>query len=507
MRPDTKYKGAIKLSAIGDALGWITEFEISKESVEKKYGNDTIDRFHDWTKNVGGKFYGYADKIVAGSYSDDTQLMLAVARSIKKDGTVDNDYFSKRELTNWLYYARGGGRTVKQAAEKMSRKSTRWFNNFYSYKVDGKLIDYRDTGANGAAMRVLPIALANLGNFEKIVSETFKNSIVTHGHPRAIIGAILFNYAVNHIIVFRPDDFSWENFLTLIGKDLTLKLDYKAINSQEVKEWVTLWNDRTLHNFDKTYYDTLVEAQNLLRNCYQFLKADTDDREALNKFGCFAPETKGSGISTVIAGIFLALKYYYKPIEAIRSAVNSIRADTDSIAAFTGALVGALHGHSIIPDRWKNVQDVNYLETIAITLLNVSEDTASSYELPVTISNSFVESETWDLQNNHKVLFDPLGEGVVNCIEKQDTLTSGKYNLIVDVIFDIGQTCRFSKVLSKPNNGDKKNKADANNELDFIKDELSKEAMIHLEEKLKSKSLKRNDVIELLKWFNDVIRK
>ncbi len=27
MKPETKYKGSIKLSAIGDALGWITEFE------------------------------------------------------------------------------------------------------------------------------------------------------------------------------------------------------------------------------------------------------------------------------------------------------------------------------------------------------------------------------------------------------------------------------------------------------------------------------------------------
>ena len=27
MKPETKYKGAIKLAAIGDALGWITEFE------------------------------------------------------------------------------------------------------------------------------------------------------------------------------------------------------------------------------------------------------------------------------------------------------------------------------------------------------------------------------------------------------------------------------------------------------------------------------------------------
>src|SRR5687768_14817386 len=106
MKADSKYKGSIKLSAIGDALGWITEFERDGISLEKKYGVELIDRFYDWRKNVGGRFVGFTDNIASGSYSDDTQLMLAVARSIKSNGDVDNDYFSKVELHNWLEYAR-----------------------------------------------------------------------------------------------------------------------------------------------------------------------------------------------------------------------------------------------------------------------------------------------------------------------------------------------------------------------------------------------------------------
>lgn len=63
---------------------------------------------------------------------------------------------------------RGGGRTVKIAAEKIKRKSVTWFSNFYTYKTNDRILDYRQSGANGAAMRILPIALANLGNVEKI---------------------------------------------------------------------------------------------------------------------------------------------------------------------------------------------------------------------------------------------------------------------------------------------------------------------------------------------------
>ena len=66
MKPETKYKGSIKLSAIGDALGWITEFEKSFQSLSEKFGTEKIDKFYAWQKTVGGRFYGYIDNIKAG---------------------------------------------------------------------------------------------------------------------------------------------------------------------------------------------------------------------------------------------------------------------------------------------------------------------------------------------------------------------------------------------------------------------------------------------------------
>ena len=94
MKPETKYKGAIKLAAIGDALGWITEFEKSKHSLKLKY-ELIIFQILRLGKKVGGRFNGYIDHLAKGSYSDDTQLLLSVARSIKVDGTIDREYFLK----------------------------------------------------------------------------------------------------------------------------------------------------------------------------------------------------------------------------------------------------------------------------------------------------------------------------------------------------------------------------------------------------------------------------
>lgn len=467
MKPETKYKGSIKLSAIGDALGWMTEFETNAQSLKEKFGYARIEDFHTWKKKVGGRFYGYVDIIEAGSYSDDTQLLLSVARSIKKNGEVDHNYFAKVELANWLTYVRGGGRTVKIAAEKIKRKSVTWFSNFYTYKTNDRILDYRQSGANGAAMRILPIALANLGNVEKIKEEIFCNSIITHGHPRAILGAMLYGYAIDQIIVFRPEDFNWENYIIRIGLDFPQKFDLAFTNRTEIKEWLKEWNKSSGITFERLYSEIVVETQNYLRFAFQSIKQNLSVQETLTKLGCFNQATKGSGTSTVIAGIYLAAKFHDKPLNAIIEAVNALGSDTDSIAAFTGGLIGALHGNSIIPNKWKSVQDNDYLDKIAEQLLSISEDRFIS--VPFT-SNSNLQSlnniHKDDFSLNTEVEFIPLGRGKITFIDKQPTLTKGKYNLILGVHFDNGQSIVVSQLFDTLENID--NNVHKNNDVEVL---------------------------------------
>ena len=452
MKPETKYKGSIKLSAIGDALGWITEFEKSEQSLKEKFGRERIESFYPWKKTVGGRFYGFIDTIKAGSYSDDTQLLLAVARSIKKDGNLDHNYFAKIELANWLDYARGGGRTVKTAASKISRKSIKWFNNFYNFKVNGENYDYKQSGANGAAMRILPIALANLGDIEKIKEEIFCNSIITHGHPRAILGAMLYGYAVNQIIVFRPEDFNWENYITQIGLDFPKKFELSFINKIEIQEWLKEWNKSSEKTFESVYAETIIETQNQLRFVFQSIKQNLPVQESLKKMGCFDSATKGSGIVTVVAGIYLATKFHDKPLEAIIESVNALGSDTDSIAAFTGGLVGALHGQSIIPEKWKSVQDIEYLDKIAERLLAISEDRLEENPLPTSTNVKLLNSPKKDDFNlDEEIEFIPLGNGKITLIDRQTTLTKGKYNLLLEALLNNGQSILVSKLFDEQN--------------------------------------------------------
>lgn len=450
MKPETKYKGAIKLAAIGDALGWITEFEKSSDSLKLKYGTDYVSNFHEWKKEVGGRFNGYIDNLAKGSYSDDTQLLLSVARSIKVDGTIDREYFSKIELPNWLLYARGAGRTIKNAARKIERKSAKWNSNFFNYKAGNTTIDYRESGANGAAMRILPIALANFGEIDKIKEEIFANSIVTHGHPRAIIGAMLYGYAVDTILKFRPEHFTYEAFLTELGKDIHHKLSIPFIQKNIFSNWEEEWNTKSKMPFKEQYQTILDEAQQYLRTAYKSLANKIEDEKTLRTLGCYNSETKGSGTSTVIAGIFLCCKYHKEPIKGIEQAVNSIGTDTDSIAAFTGGLIGALHGTSIIPAKYNPIQDSDYLEKIAVRLLEISESRATEIktdQYSELKSINTIKKDNFEL--GEYVFFLPLGKGKVVHIDRQDTLTKGKYNLIIDVEFDLGQSCRFAQILNK----------------------------------------------------------
>ena len=449
MKAETKYKGSLKLAAIGDALGWMTEFEKSKDTLRKKFGTDYINTFHNWEKNVGGRFHGYVDNLKAGSYSDDTQLLLSVARSIKSDGFVDQQYFAKKELPEWLLYSRGAGRTIKNAARKIERKSAKWNNNFFTFKAGKATIDYRESGANGAAMRILPIALANFGEPEKIKEEIFGNSIITHGHPRAILGAMLYGYSIDTILRFNSENYNYTTFLTELGKDMQQKFSIDFLSNQKFSSWESEWNKGAQKSFRDLFNEVIQETQEYLRITYKLLMNYTSDFDALTKLGCYKNETKGSGTSTVIAGIYLTCKYSNEPLKGIEQAVNSIGTDTDSIAAFTGGLLGALHGQSIIPAKWKSVQDIDYLDTMSIRLLEISEsrsDFKAVNQNKDFISIAETDKDVFEIEQN--VLLKTLGVGKIKSIDRQKTLTKGKYNLIFDVEFEIGQFCRFAKLLN-----------------------------------------------------------
>jgi len=447
-----RFKGAILLAAAADALGWITEFESDKKFLVSKYGTDRITDFLDWKKKTGGKFLGYIDYIAKGSYSDDTQLMLCVCRSITPDGSVDNEYFSKIELNDWLYYVRGGGKTIKTAAKNLNKTKPSWDSNFYKTTEDA--LAYFNAGANGAAMRILPIVLANLANQEIMVIEVFKNSIVTHGNPRAIVGSILYSLAVSYFLkVDVLPDYPNE-IITIIAKGL--KSAASLINYLEDKglsAWLDRWNSTMSVGFSQVFQQTVEETLELLRYAYKSIAANTNNTEVFKKLGALDKYTRGAGHISAVAALFMATKYVYEaPIQAVYECVNMLGSDTDTIGLMCGSMIGSYIGFEQIPNNLRRVQDNQYLLDCAEALLyqktaKINSPNSAGCLYPAHSSKRPIDLTT--LSVDDEIRLPSLGVGVVSSVSEQNTITTGKSVLIVEAEFEIGQSCKFSKVISK----------------------------------------------------------
>src|SRR4051812_5768683 len=85
-------------AAAGDALGWMTELARGESGVVHRTGFPTVSAPVDWQRMIGGRAGPRVD-LPAGTYSDDTQLRLAVCRAIRGDGEFDVEAFAKVEVT------------------------------------------------------------------------------------------------------------------------------------------------------------------------------------------------------------------------------------------------------------------------------------------------------------------------------------------------------------------------------------------------------------------------
>ena len=173
-------------AAAGDALGWITELSRGEAGVSRRTGVEFVTHPIDWSRNIGGRA-GVVVEIPAGSYSDDTQLRLAVCRSIRGDGQFDAEPFAKIELPVWTSYALGAGRGTKAAASNLTKRSVNWFSNFFEAKDQR----YVRSGGNGAAMRIQPHVWAARSSSETYLLECLRD-LRLHTATRTDLGVPSF---------------------------------------------------------------------------------------------------------------------------------------------------------------------------------------------------------------------------------------------------------------------------------------------------------------------------
>ena len=396
IRQHQKAEGAFIASAAGDALGWPQELPN-----KRAYPNETSSKtgFSNWLRWGGGRFYRHEQEIKAGEYSDDTQLMLAVARCRTFSPSSWWRAFTRTELPLWSLYERGGGVSTKRAARAWSLGVAPW-----EHTESDQVARYFNSGGNGVAMRVLPHSIYFGGKEDpsQLIDDIFLDGISTHGHPRALLGAAAYGFAAWWFIRSQKTI----AFGELIDVLLT-----------EVDVWGTLpnlpssnlsWTEAATSQGD--YRDqwsaALSEMLELLNSVQVALNdgAISNDEAVLRRIGAYG-RTKGAGTITAAAALYLAARYAAQPSHGVVRAAFGDGTDTDTIAAMVGGLAGCMAGSEWIPQDWLAVQDIEYIRRLASLVAEGPDQQEFESQEPMLIGRRHLDSIRRILRNEEKTEF------------------------------------------------------------------------------------------------------
>lgn len=230
-----------------------------------------------------------------GTYTDDTQMTIALAESLLACGRVDEEHLARAFLE--LYDPRrgyGAGTTEVLA---------RWRAGEPVAAASSRLFGGQGSMGNGAAMRVAPIGVMFAGARDSLSEQAERSARLTHAHPLGVDAAVVQAAAVA---------------AGLTGGD-ALAEARAAARTAELRTGVE-------------------RASELL-----------GERPTP---GAVAAElgTSSAGPESVPAAIYAAAAH--RSLEDAVTFAVRCGGDTDTIGAMAGAIAGARDGASAIPGRW-----------------------------------------------------------------------------------------------------------------------------------------------------------
>lgn len=283
--------GAIVGFAVGDALGMPAEF-LSREQIRRYYG-----------KPISGFLKAHpghaSDFLPQGSYTDNTQTMLAIAECLIQCRNM-NPALHADALLMW-YQNTVPHRTPSSANLRACKRLSmgRPWNKSGVFSSDCS-----------AAMRMIPIGLLFSRSPETLTRVSLDNCIITHTEPRARAASVSVAYLTSRLI--HSNENSWPGDQVLETADHIAHLD-------EDLAALLRWTTQVTH---------------------------LPPEEALFEIG-----TSSDAIETIPAAIYCFLKHPKKYSSAVLSAVNAGDA-ADAIGALAGSFVGALSGVDAIDKQW-----------------------------------------------------------------------------------------------------------------------------------------------------------
>ena len=299
-RQNNQYLGAIIGHAVGDAMGFPTEFSKREELLQ----NPVIEMID--SPDIGQP---------AGSWSDDTAMEIATI-----DSFIQKKYFDYKDIMDkWVKWISKSEYTSTGVVFDIGRtclKAIKKYCNGTAPLQCGSISMYEN--GNGSLMRILPVALyafsKNLDDISirKLTSEV---SSLTHAHEVSRLGCYIY---VQFIICLLKGNTKQEAYKHIQD------LDYRSFTIDSINQYTRILNEQIefqiLENIKSTGYivDTLESAMWIFMNAQ-----------------------------------------HYK--EAIIASIN-IGGDTDTIGAIVGSMAGIYYGFEDIPSSWLDkLQRKDYL--------------------------------------------------------------------------------------------------------------------------------------------------
>ncbi|MBI5518893.1 MAG: ADP-ribosylglycohydrolase family protein [Desulfovibrio sp.] len=309
------------------------------ETVQYRTGLAEVSSLIGWKRKIGGR-YGVSVNLPSGCYSDDTQLRLSVSRAIGHDGYFDVDSFAHIELPVWMSYQLGGGVGTNLAAKNLSKRSVGWANNFFKSKDSS----YVKGGGNGAAMRIQPHVWGHPASSKSsgLIKNILVDTICTHGHPKAILGALFHGYCLYFSMIegSAPTPTSWFKFLADFRQVPSIIRDDSMLGLA----WLPTWEEQAHTSFEKAWEQAIEEMRGDIAKIEQHLSS-RGPRTYFNivgELGCFLPQWRGTGTKTALLASALVLIAEGRPKLCSQYAANALNSDTDTIGTMASAIAGSL---------------------------------------------------------------------------------------------------------------------------------------------------------------------
>jgi len=230
-----------------------------------------------------------------GTYTDDTQMMIALAESLISQGRVDAEHLAQAFL-DAFDADRGYGSGTR-------RVFGLWRSGVPVADAAGRVFDSRGSRGNGAAMRIAPIAVRFRDDPERLVVEAAASARVTHRHAVGVDGAVVQAAAIG---------------AALRGEDI-LETARSAAGTAELA--------------------CALDAVGRLLN------RERTPAEVSARLGSSA-----DACESVAAALYSAVAN--DCFEAAVPFAVRLGGDTDTVAAMAGAVTGAREGRRAIPARW-----------------------------------------------------------------------------------------------------------------------------------------------------------